>query len=258
MMAVTSRIPVGIKTVRAPDQRSPGTALPGSLIGSAEPRSSLPSMRVDSRFPVRVAVATKGSDRRDLGDRWLELAGLLPPGSRICRLCGSVQRCRIEGRPESWLDASGVELWFREWQPDVLVFPQLEDLEFGILPLAWHEALRISLKHVLVNAVRSPSTVRERLLIRETMMSMGGFWPGVPDGCEEVPGLGFSRGLTWLVEGHRGEGELLRWKPRNAVKPRITKVDGVFNDSGILESAAGLATFLLGGAPYGLHGSSGK
>lgn len=258
MMAVTSKSAEGIRTVPVPAQRSPWTVLPSIAVGGAEPRRTLPAMRVDCRMPVRIAVATKEAGLGGMGDRLRELAGLLPAGSRIRRLCGSVHRCRISDRPGSWVDASGVELWFREWKPDILFFPQLEDLEFGILPLAWQEALRISLKHVVVNAVRPPSTVHERLLVRETMMSMGGFWPGVAEVREAAPGLNSCGGLTWLVRGHRGEGELLRWKPRSAVKPRITMVDGIFDDSGRLESPAGLATFLLVGAPYGLPGLSGK
>lgn len=215
-------------------------------------------MRVDSRLPVRIAVASKESCPHAADRWWVAFPGLLPPGSEVRQVCGSVHHCRIADRTEPGLDPAGVESWFGEWKPDVLYFPRLADLEFGILPLAWQEALRISLRHVLVNAVRPPSTVHERLLVRETMMAVSDFWPGVPDGRESPLGPNLSGGLTWLVQGNRGAGELLRWKPRRAVEPRITVVDSIFDESGRLECPTGLATLLLGDPPFRVNDLSGR
>jgi hypothetical protein len=144
-----------------------------------------------------------------------------------------------------------VESWFREWKPDILYYPAVEDLGFGIHPVGWRQDLRISLRHVLVNAVKGPSTVHERLLVREMMMAVGDFWHGAPDGEETrlVPEV--SEGLSWLVRGSGGASELLRWKPQRAAKPGIALIEEVFDEAGHLVSPAGLARFLLGDAPGG-------
>jgi hypothetical protein len=166
-------------------------------------------------------------------------------------LCGSVNRCRVEGGGETWRDAAGVESWFREWKPDILYYPDLEDLGFGIHPVGWRQDLRISLRHVLVNAVKGPSTVHERLLVREMMMAVGDFWPGAPDGVASPLVPEIPEGLSWLARGNRGASELLRWKPQRAAKPGISLIEEVFDEAGRLVSPAGLARFLLGDAPGG-------
>jgi len=210
-----------------------------------------PELPVDCRSPVRIAVvsAEAGFPRGD--SRLGGLLGRLPPGSSIRSLGGSVHRCRVEGRGETWRDAAGVESWFREWKPDILYYPAVEDLGFGIHPVGWRQDLRISLRHVLVNAVKGPSTVHERLLVREMMMAVGDFWHGAPDGEETrlVPEV--SEGLSWLVRGSGGASELLRWKPQRAAKPGIALIEEVFDEAGHLVSPAGLARFLLGDAPGG-------
>ncbi len=223
----------GAGSGRIPDPPSPFPVASGSFNRCAGPGWSVPAMSVDPRAPVRIAVATTQKDLRGGCDRWVGISEWLPSGSMIRELHGSVQCCRISDRPESSLDAAGLELWFVEWKPDVLYFPRLEDLEFGILPVAWQEALRISLRHVLVNAIRPPSTVRERLLVRELMMATGGFWPGVEEGREVAPVPSLADGITWLVGGHRGEGELLQWKPRRAVEPQITIVEDLIKPEGL-------------------------
>lgn len=211
----------------------------------------VPELPVDCRSPVRIAVVSAEVGFPGADSRLGGLLGLLPPGSSIRTLSGSVNRCRVEGCGEAWRDAAWVESWFRESKPDILYYPALEDLGFGIHPVGWRQDLRISLRHVLVNAVKGPSTVHERLLVREMMMAVGDFWPGAPDGEEtplvpEVP-----EGLSWLVRGSRGSSELLRWKPQRAAKPGIALVEEVFDESGRLVSPAGLASFLLGDAPGG-------
>ncbi len=258
MIKVSARRSEGIGVKRFLHLDARESKISRSVCDASDQGWSIPAMRVDSRLPVRIAVASKESSPHAADSRWVEFSGLLPPGSEIRQLCGSAHRCRIAGRAEPWLNAAGLESWFREWKPDVLYFPRLADLGFGILPLAWQEALRISLRHVLVNAVRPPSTVHERLLVREAMMAVGGFWPGVPDGRESPLGSNLSGGLNWLVQGNRGAGELLRWKPRRAVEPRMTVVDGVFDESGRIECPTGLATLLLGDPPFGVNDLSGR
>lgn len=214
-------------------------------------RQVFPELPVDCRAPVRIVVvsAEAGFPRAD--SRLGGLLGLLPPGSSIRSLGGSVNRCRVEGCGETWRDAAGVESWFREWKPDILYYPDLEDLEFGIHPVGWRQDLRISLRHVLVNAVKGPSTVHERLLVREMMMAVGDFWPGAPDDVASPLVPEIPEGLSWLVRGNGGASELLRWKPQRAAKPGISLIEEVFDEAGGLMSPAGLARFLLGDAPGG-------
>jgi hypothetical protein len=256
MITAISRRSEEVGVGRFPDLGTPGPRIPSSVCKAAEQGRSLPAMRVDLRLPIRIAVATTEAGPPGNHHRWEEFSGLLPPGSEIRQLHGSVHRGRIAGRGGAWLNAAGLESWFREWKPDVLYYHRLADLEFGIHPVAWQEALRISLRHVLVNAMRPPSTVHERLLVREMMMAVGEFWPGDPDDPGTPLGPKLSGGLSWLVQAQRGAHELLRWKPRNAVEPRITMVDGVFDESGRLASPAGMATFLLGKPPPGLSEST--
>lgn len=210
-----------------------------------------PELPVDCRSPVRIAVISAETGLPGADSRLGGLLGLLPPGSWIRGLCGSVNRCRVEGCGETWRDAAGVEAWFRECKPDILYYPALEDLEFGIHPVGWRQDLRISLRHVLVNAVKGPSTVHERLLVREMMMAVGDFWPGAPDDVASPLVPGIPEGLSWLVRWSGGAGELLRWKPRRAAKPGISLIEEVFDEAGRLMSPAGLARFLLGDAPGG-------
>lgn len=222
---------------------------PGRLERAGEARGLqplFPELPVDCRSPVRIAVASVGAGFRGTGDRLEELLGMLPPGSRIRSLRGSVNRCRVEGCGGTCRDAAGVLAWFREWKPDVLFYPSLEDLEFGIHPMGWRQDLRISLRHVLVNAARGPSTVHERLLVREMMIAAGDFWPGGPDDVASPLGRGIPEGLSWLVRGSRAAGELIRWKPQRAAEPRISIIQGQFGGSGKLPAPAGLATLLLG------------
>lgn len=226
----------------------------GRLEHARKPRAIgqvFPELPVDCRSPVRIAVASAEAGLPGVDSRLGGLLGLLPPGSWIRSLCGSVNRCRVEGGGETWRDAAGVESWFREWKPDILYYPDLEDLEFGIHPVGWRQDLRISLRHVLVNAVKGPSTVHERLLVREMMMAVGDFWPGAPDGVASPLVPEIPEGLSWLARGNRGASELLRWKPQRAAKPGISLIEEVFDEAGRLVSPAGLARFLLGDAPGG-------
>lgn len=222
---------------------------PSEAPGAALLPRELPALRVDVRKPVGIVVASalalfQGADLRLQG-----LIDLLPAGSWIENLSGSVHRCRVGG--EVLLGSSQVECWFRDHNPDVLYYPAIEDLGFGIHPLLWRQDLRISLGHVMVNAVRGPSTVRERLLVREMMMAVGNFWPGDPDDTATPLSPGFCRGLSWLVCASCGAAELEKWKPRRAVKPRVSIVDEVFGDGGRLASTTGLATLLAGDLPGG-------
>lgn len=250
-MTVTSMISESAGCGGMPEFPSSRPVSSGSSNSGPELGRVFPAMRVDPRVPVRIAVARAQKGFLSSGDRWFEISGSLPSGSKIRELRGSVHCCRIADRPESCLDAAGVELWFREWKPDVLYFPRLEDLSFGILPVAWQEALRISLRHVLVNAVRPPTTIRERLLVREMMMATGGFWPGDPEGREVAPVLSLADGITWLVQGQQGAIELLRWKPRRAVNPRIMMVQGGSYEWGCSQFAAEWGPLLLAELPCG-------
>lgn len=208
-------------------------------------------MKVDVRAPLGIVVASAVALFHGADVRLQGLIDLLPAGSWIENLSGSVHRCRVGGEGEVLLGSSQVECWFRERHPDVLYYPAIEDLGFGIHPLLWRQDLRISLGHVMVNAVRGPSTVHERLLVREMMMAVGDFWPGDPDGVATPFIPGFCRGLSWLVRGSCGAAELEKWKPPHAVKPRVSILQEVFDDGGRLASATGLATLLAGDLPGG-------
>ena len=214
--------------------------------GAALLCQELPALRVDVRKPLGIVVASALALFRGADVRLQSLIDLLPAGSWIENLSGTVHRCRVEGEGEVLLGSSQVEYWFRERNPDVLYYPAIDDLEFGIHPLLWQQDLRISPGYVMINAGRGPSTVRERLLVREMMMAVSDFWPGDPDDTATLFLPGFCRGLSWLVRGNSGVAELEKWKPRRAVKPRVSLVEEVFGDGGRLASAAGLATLLAG------------
>lgn len=209
----------------------------------------LPELRFDRRSPLRIAVAI--SDDLQPGVRGIleELRGHLPSGSWIRSLRGSVNRCHVEDLGGSWRNAAELESWFAQSQPDLLLYPRIEDIKFGLQPLGWQQSLRISLPHVLVHVAGVPSTVRERLLAREMMMAVGDFWPGAPDGRSSPLGSRVPEGLSWVVQGSSEAAELVRLKPRSSVRPRIQVIQDSFDAMGAPVFPSGLAQFLLGDLP---------
>jgi len=212
-------------------------------------RHGLPELRFDRRSPLRIAVAI--SDDLQPGVRGIleELRGNLPSGSWIHSLRGTVNRGRVEDLGVSWRNAAELESWFSQSQPDLLFYPRIEDIEFGLQPMGWQQSLRISLPHVLVHVAGVPSTVRERLLAKEMMMAVGDFWPGAPDGRSSPLGSRVPEGLSWVVQGSFEAAELMKLRPRRAVKPRIQVIQDPFNAIERPTSPSGLIQLLLGGSP---------
>jgi hypothetical protein len=220
-----------------------------NVIDRGSLRHELPRLPFDFRAPLRIAVVLLDDVQSSAHATLEELRGHLPAGSWIRSFRGSVNRCRVEGWGNSWKDAADVESWFRNNKPDLLLYPRIEDIEFGLQPLGWCQCLRISLPRVVVNVVATPSTVRERLLVREMMMSVGDFWPREADDCLSPVLPGLPEGLSWIVRGSRVATDLLQLKPQRAVRPRIEIIQDEFDDRRRLMVQSGLAKLLLRDAP---------
>ena len=206
--------------------------------------------------PLRIVVVTSGLPGRSIHagfENWLQqFRQGLPADSKIEVLCGTSSRATrlaTTGIP-STMDLRETEIWLAQFRPDLLYYPRLEDLAFGVHPVMWNLADRIDLPRIWINLCVPPSSVRERLLIREMMIADGPTPPDTETTGRRRPPAG-SGGVRWLIRGPDDARALEPLRPSFAQAPQFGRLVNVPGERSPFGPTAELAGYLLGGVPLG-------
>ena len=219
-----------------------------------EARSPGPRPRTSEERRRIVVVTSSASWILRSLERWMERLRLrLPAGSTIAVLRGSATHAALLDRSgiHQTLDFRELRSWLGRHQPDLLYYPRLQDLAFGVAPLIWQQARQIALPRVWINACTPPSSVRERLLVREMMMTDGEHVPALNEVLPRPPWTG-GGGLTWLVRNPAGINALERLRPRSGVAPRFGILPDFPGDGSPFGPPAALADQLRSADPLGI------
>jgi hypothetical protein len=146
------------------------------------------------------------------------------------------------------MDAREMESWLARFRPDLVYYPRLEDLAFGVHPVMWVQSLRIDLPRIWVNSCTPPSSVRERLLIREMLIADGPVGHGTETAGHRRPAAD-NRGLRWLIHGRDDARAIARLRPTFAEPPRFGRLTDDPGDRTPFGPAAALAAYLAGAIP---------